>query len=248
MLATLDILEEYMYYFQFSVTPYGNDIEPNLPSKTDVILPAFKKLSEIIGTDRVIWRYDPILINAKYTIDYHMHAFSKIAKELHRHTKKVTISFIDTEYKGVKSNLSHLALHEFTCEMQIELASQLAKISYSYGLEIDTCAEKLDLQQHNISRAVCIDSKLISKLLGSPFSIEKDKNQRKECGCVSAIDIGAYNSCLNGCKYCYANYNPKTTTGNYEKHNPLSPVITGFISADDKINERIVKSYRDTRI
>jgi len=137
MLDRLSELEKYMYYFQFSVTPYGSDIESNLPSKTETILPTFKKLSGLIGSDRVVWRYDPILINEKYTIDYHVRAFRKIAEELHGYTQKVTISFIDVDYRGVKSNINKLALHDFSQEAQIELASGLAEIAHSYDLTID---------------------------------------------------------------------------------------------------------------
>ena len=248
MLEGLDVIENYMYYFQFSITPYGKDIEPNLPSKTEIILPAFKKLSNLIGSDRIVWRYDPILINEKYTMSYHIRAFDKIAGELQRYTKKVTISFVDTDYQGVKSNINELALHYFSHEAQIELASQLAEIARSHDLAIDTCAEKIDLQKYGISHARCIDDRLLSELLGESLSVDKDKNQRLECGCISSIDIGMYNTCLNGCRYCYANYSRKSVNGNYEKHNPSSPLVSGEVGEGDKINDRSVKSCRSAQL
>ncbi|MCL1786847.1 MAG: DUF1848 domain-containing protein, partial [Defluviitaleaceae bacterium] len=141
MVDRLDELRQYMYYFQFSVTPYGKDIEPNLPHKHTNVLATFKKIANTIGADRVIWRYDPILLNAKYTPDYHLHAFRKIADALHGHTHKVTISFIDTDYRGVKSNLTGLNLLDFPIQTQQKLAAGLANIAHEYGLTIDTCAE-----------------------------------------------------------------------------------------------------------
>jgi DNA repair photolyase len=248
MIDRLDELKDYKYYFQFTITPYAKDVEPNLPLKNDAIMSAFKKLSDIIGADRIIWRYDPILINERYSADYHIHAFEVIAKELYDYTRKVTISFIDENYRGVKSNLKELALLAFPSEVQIELASKLANIACNYKLKIDTCAEQIDLQQFGIEHARCIDDCLFAKLLGCHLKIDKDKTQRLECGCVTSIDIGMYNTCKNGCKYCYANYSRNTVDQNFAKHNPLSPLISGEIEKDDKINERKLTSYRDMQL
>jgi len=248
MIQRLNELRDYMYYFQFTITPYGKDVEPNLPQKNSETLTAFKSVSSIVGADRVIWRYDPVLLNAKYTIDYHIHAFRKIAEELSKHTKRVTISFIDTDYKGLKSNVSELKLIDFPVETQRELVSALAFIAHEYGLLIDTCAEKIDLHEYGVEHARCIDDRLFSKLLSSNLAVEKDKNQRLECGCISSIDIGMYNTCLNGCLYCYANYSKNAVTGNHAKHNPLSPLLFGEIEPNDKINDRAVKIYRNNQL
>jgi len=247
MLDRLGELENYMYYFQFTITPYGKDIEPNLPSKSDKILPAFKRLSSVIGADRVIWRYDPILISEKYPVDCHIRAFEKIAKELRDYTRKVTISFIDADYRCVKNKIKELGLLDFPYETQVELSSQLAEIAHSYGLVIDTCAEKMDLQKYGIEHAQCIDGKLLMKLLGYNLNVCKDKMQRLECGCVTSVDIGMYNTCRNGCYYCYANYSNNTIEGNFAKRNPLSPLISGEIDKNDKITDREIKSCRNTQ-
>ena len=247
MLARLNELKDYMYYFQFTITPYGRDVEPNIPDKNDVILPAFKRLSELIGADRVVWRYDPIMISERYPIEYHIKAFGKIATELHDYAQKVTISFIDEDYRGVKSNIKELALHSFPSKTQTELSAKLAEIAHGYGLAIDTCAEKIDLQKYGIEHARCIDDRLFSKLLCCHLNIGKDKTQRLECGCVASIDIGMYNTCRNGCRYCYANYSRNTVVGNFEKHNPLSPLISGEVGEEDRINERVAKSCKNTQ-
>jgi hypothetical protein len=248
MLDRLDELKGYMYYFQFTLTSYGKDVEPNLPNKPDVIISTFKKLSALIGADRVIWRYDPILISEKYPFEYHVKAFEKIAKELHDYTRKVTISFIDEDYRGVKVNIKEPALLDFPSAAQMELSSQLAEVARSFGLSVDTCAEKIDLRQYGIEHARCIDDRLLAKLLGCRLNIEKDKTQRLECGCVASIDIGMYNTCKTGCRYCYANYNKKAVEVNFAKHNLLSPLISGEVGDEDKINDRGVKIYRDLQM
>jgi len=207
MLGRLDRLKDYMYYFQFTITPYGKDIEPGVLKKTTAIVATFKQISEMIGADRVILRYDPILINDKYTSDYHVIVFDKILQELHNYTKKVTISFIDTSYKGVIRNTQKLRLESLTEAAEIKLAATLAKTAHKYGLQIETCAEKLDLHRYGIGRARCIDSELFSKLLGKHLIVRKDAGQRPECGCATSVDIGTYNTCSHHCLYCYANYN-----------------------------------------
>jgi hypothetical protein len=248
MLERLDELKDYMYYFQFTITPYGRDVEPNLPSRNEGILTIFKRLSDMIGADRVVWRYDPILISKRYPLEYHVRAFAKIAEELHGYTRKVTISFIDTDYRGVKSNVKELALMDFPTATQMELSSFLAEIAHSYGLAIDTCAEKIDLQQLGIEHARCIDDRLFEKLLGCHLRVDKDRTQRLECGCVASVDIGMYNTCQNGCQYCYANYNKKTVEENFAKHSPQSPLISGEVCSDDKIHVREVTSCKVSQL
>jgi hypothetical protein len=244
MLDRLGELKNYMFYFQFTVTPYGQDMEPRLPAKSG-ILAAFKRLSDVVGADRVIWRYDPILISAKYPPAYHVRAFGKIAKELRDYTKKVTISFIDADYRGVKSNIKELALLDFPPSAQTGLSAQLAGIAQSCGLAIETCADATDRQMHGIGRARCIDGRLLAKLLNRPLKVGKDKNQRPECGCAASIDIGMYNTCLNGCRYCYANYNPQAVAANFARHDPGSPLLAGAVGEGDKIGERAAGSCRD---
>ena len=232
MLGRLGELKEYAYYFQFTITPYGKDIEPNLPQKCDELIPIFKRLSGIIGADRVIWRYDPILLNSKYTIDYHIRAFEKIARELHNYTRRVTFSFIDTHYRGVKNNANALALSNISFEAKTQLAASLALIAQSYNLKIDACAEEIDLARFGIDRARCIDGGFFEQMH------KKDKNQRLQCDCSSSIDIGMYNTCPGSCRYCYANYSAGSIMGNCAKHSLLSALISGDIVGNDKISER----------
>ena len=248
MLDRLRELNEYMYYFQFTVTPYGESVEPNLPSKNDVILPSFKRLSDSIGADRVIWRYDPILLNEKYTSDYHILAFGKIAKALHGYTKKVTISFIDEGYRGVKGNSKELALQDVPPSVQTHLGAQLAEIARGYGLSMAACAEKIDLRPFGIEPARCIDDRLLGSLLGTVLHVGKDKNQRPECGCVASVDIGMYNTCLANCRYCYANYNKRAAAGNYARHDPYSALISGKPGEGDTVKAREAKPLREAQM
>lgn len=247
MLNQLNVLRDYMYYFQFTLNSYAQDVETHVPNKQKHIIPAFKKLSDMIGPDRIIWRYDPIFLNDTYTPEYHIRYFERIAKELSPYTKKCTISFIDF-YRNTSKNVSGLSLRDFPEETQKSLAKELAAIAHSYGLLIDTCAEGIELQEYDIEHARCIDDRLLSKLLDCPLDIGKDKGQRLECGCIESIDIGAYNTCRNGCKYCYANYSEKTVCSNFAKHISDSPLLFGEVGPDDKITERKVTSCKINQI
>ena len=219
-------IKDYEYYFQFTITPYGKDIEPNLPDKK-IIVETFKKLSCSIGPDKIILRYDPILINKKYHFDYHLRAFEKITNTLRDFTRAVTISFIDEKYRGVKANVKELELIGTNDDERLELCRRFAEIARGNGLIIKSCAGKPELTQFGIEPARCIDAAMFKHKNFYPLTA-KDKNQRPECGCAPSIDIGAYNTCVNGCRYCYANYIQKTAEANFLKHDPKSPLITGI--------------------
>ena len=181
MIEKLGDLQKYMYYFQFTLTGYGKDVEPNLPNKREELIPTFIRLSEKIGKERVIWRYDPILISKRYTIDYHLKAFEEIASNLADYTEKVVISFVDL-YSKTQRNTRELNIKQITNEEMIELAMEMAQIASRYNLIIETCAEQINLHEVGIQHGSCIDKKLIERLLGCKLIAEKHKNQREKCG------------------------------------------------------------------
>jgi hypothetical protein len=235
-------LKDYCYYFQFTLNPYGPDVEARLPPKTEII-ETFKRLSDMIGPQKVIWRYDPILINSKYSTAYHVDNFGKFASVLKGYTEKVTFSFIDF-YKKIAENIKLLEVAEISTEEKNDIAQNFSKIARNNNLSIDTCAEDIDLSRYGITHARCIDDRLISKIAGYDLHVEKDKNQRLECGCVKSIDIGEYNSCSNGCAYCYANYSNRIVEENCKKHIQSSPLLIGDVCPDDNVKERKVTSEK----
>lgn len=247
MFDKLTLLNDYTYYFQFTITSYDKDVEPNIPSKNNHIIPAFQKLSDLIGPERIIWRYDPILLNQKYTIDYHKEYFEKIAKRIKGFSKSCTISFIDL-YRNISRNIKRLDLIDLTTDKIFLLCKSLSEIAHSYDLKINTCAEKIDLSQFDIEHACCINRELFERLLGYKLNVGKDKNQRHECSCVESIDIGMYNTCLNGCRYCYANYNARIVKNNVNKHKLNSPLIIGELETNDNIKIKECRSNKDGQI
>ena len=247
MMSYLDKLEDYAYYFQFTVNSYGKDVELNVPNKNDTVIPAFRELSSRIGADRVIWRYDPILLTEKYTIDYHVNYFNELAKRLSGYTHKCVISFVDL-YRNTQTHLKELNLLPLGDEEMYELAERLVEIANKNSLIVESCAEKINLEQFGIQHGHCIDCVLFEKILNCKMNLSKDNNQRPECGCMESIDIGAYNTCKNGCKYCYANFSQTTVNKNTGAHNPKSPLLFGDVMPDDRISERKMVSLKDCQL
>ncbi len=241
MLDSLQLLKDYPFYFQFTLTAYGRDLEPGVPSKNDAIIPGFQELSRRIGPERVIWRYDPILLTPKYSAEYHVRYFGELAKRLSGYTSKCVISFVDL-YRHLGKQFLPLGTAEI-----YQLAGRLSDTAQKYHLTLETCAESLDLSQFGIRHSHCIDGELLERLIGAPLSLSKDKNQREACGCVASIDIGMYDSCANGCKYCYANHSATAVRKNIQAHDPSSPLLCGSIQPDDVVTERKIQSCKITQ-
>ena len=214
---------------------------PMLSYLDQIIIPTFQQLSKEIGKEKVIWRYDPIFFNEQYSIEYHCKYFEVLASKLGDYTEKCTVSFMDM-YRNTERNVKLLSIVKDTYEMQVELLQRFVEIAKEYGLYIDTCAEIGDFHNIGVEHAHCIDRERIERIGGFKLNVDKDTNQRAECGCVASIDIGAYNTCKNGCLYCYANYSSNTVEKNFGMHNPKSPLLFGEIDSTDVIKERKVKS------
>ena len=235
----------YKYYFQYTITPYKKDMEENLLDKK-IIINSFQELSTLIGKEKVILRYDPIILTNNYTIDYHIKAFEKLCNHLKDYTNKIIISFLDYYNNTSKNMVSHNVFNITTDDMH-KLAENFSSIAKSHNITLESCAEKIDLEKYNINHGKCIDNELIEKITGYKLKAPKD-SQREHCNCIKCIDIGEYNSCIHNCLYCYANINKESAYKNYKLHNPNSPLLIGDINHEkDKIvnrNKNDIKSYK----
>jgi DNA repair photolyase len=206
------------YYFQFTLNNYDDElIEPNVPSIKERI-DTFKMLSTQIGADKVIWRFDPLLIiKDKINIDTLLRKINFVGDEIHEYTKKLVFSFADIEnYRNVKANMIKLKIDyiDFDENLMTEIAYRISKLNEKWHLDLATCGEKVDLSPYNISHNKCIDDGLIRKIFSNDkelmkfletYNPLKDKGQRSSCGCILSKDIGKYNTCKHSCIYCYAN-------------------------------------------
>lgn len=247
MLPRLHELRDYMYYFQFTLTPYGKDIEPNLPVKLK-LLSTFRSLSDQIGPERVIWRYDPIVISQTWTPEAHLRVFETMAKMLCGATRKVVISFVDMDYRNARRNAESIAAEALTARERLSLAAMLRQIAFRYGMEMNACAEDIDFSVCGIAPAHCVDAGLFERQYGCRLSVPKDRNQRIACGCAQSVDIGMYNTCAHGCRYCYANYSAREIIANRIKHDPASPLLAGEIEPGDIVRDREMHSCREDQM
>lgn len=229
----------YGYYIQFTLTGYPKTIEPSLPELNEVIS-TFKELSDTIGRNKVIWRYDPVILSDITDMAFVVDNFEALAKTLSGFTGRVVISFADF-YKKVTRNLerarkdSDIAFYDIHLRRDeiYNIASRISTIAHNYSLAIQSCAEKIDLSRCGINPGKCIDDGLLNALFGLSLHIAKDKYQRKECGCVESKDIGHYNSCTHDCIYCYANNDRKLARKNKARHDPSSPTLIGNALASE---------------
>jgi hypothetical protein len=214
------------WYIQFTVNDYKKEgFEPNVPG-LDQRLETFATLSEKWGKERIIWRFDPLILTDELGPEQLLERIAYIGERIHRYTEKLVISFADiSNYAKVKRNLKKFNVNwrEFKQRHIEQIARGVDDLCQSWNLEGATCGEVVDLSQYGISHNRCIDDELIMKISGSDRDMAaflsheqgtlfpqkkhslKDKGQRKECGCIVSKDIGQYNTCEHLCAYCYAN-------------------------------------------
>lgn len=246
MLPFLDKLKPYGQYWFVTITPYGRDIEPNVPDK-ETVMEGFKELSDVVGADSMGWRYDPIFIDKKHSVEWHISEFEKMAAILAGYTKTCVISFIDI-YKKVERNFPEAK--SVRAEDMAMLVKAFVKIASKYGMVLKPCAEREDLAKYGADCSGCMTVHTFETALHSRLEVPKrKKNQRNgECACLLGTDIGAYDTCGHLCKYCYANVNSALVKENMRKHNPASPFLIGGYMPGDIVREAIQKSWIDRQI
>ncbi|MDR2292827.1 MAG: DUF1848 domain-containing protein [Prevotellaceae bacterium] len=259
LLKHLDFLDEkgYNYYFQFTLNDYDAEkLEPEVPNVQSRI-ETFIKLSEKIGKEKVIWRFDPLVLTDKVGVQELLKKTESIGNQLKNHTKKLVFSFADINiYRKVQNNLrsSSIPYQEFNEQTMNEYATGLQQLNENWNFELATCAEKIPLEKYGIVHNKCVDDDLMIKLFpndkilmdflgvkitlpdrfNSKGNIEKKRNnkdsgQRQFCNCIISKDIGEYNTCPHSCEYCYANISKEIALKNWQLHkqNPNSEIIKG---------------------
>lgn len=223
------------YYFQFTLNPYDRRFEPLLASR-DERLATFRQLAARIGSNRVIWRYDPVILSSATPVAWHLAQAEQLARQLHRSTSRLMFSFCDF-YGNGRGRLyrtlaaAGISLTDITAP---EHAAELAALTHGfkaiadrYALQIVTCSEAINLSAAGIEPGACIDARLINALFGRTITTGRDRHQRPACGCAASVDMGSYNCCPSRCIYCYANPQPAMIDSSCRHHAPDSPALLG---------------------
>lgn len=221
--------------FQVTLTPYRNDIEPNVIDKNKII-DAIKEISKIVGIDNLTVRYDPIFLSDKYNLEYHIKAFKKLCDRLDGYVNRILISFMD-EYKNVKNNRNVLRYRPFNNDDYRIIGREFSLAAKSHNINVFTCSEKEDLVKFGFSKDECLSHSLAFKLTGKKYKGWKARGNIN-CKCVEMVDVGVYNSCSHFCKYCYANFDEASVRKNYKLHDKTASLLIGKLEKDDVIKIR----------
>lgn len=249
MLDKLDFFDDrgLNYYFQFTLNDYDAErLEPGVPPAESRI-ETFISLSRRLGKERVVWRFDPLLLTETISVGDLLRKVEKIGNALASYTSRLVFSFADiSAYAKVSKNLASAGIkaREFSGEEMHEFAKGLSEFNRHWELKLGTCAEKVDLASYGVEHNRCVDDRLIASLFkqdkclmeflgvgAEPTQADffgaqpvkkrkslKDTGQRETCGCIVSKDIGEYNTCPHLCHYCYANTSNARVTANWKQH------------------------------
>ena len=168
MLAHLDALDAICpnYYFQFTLNDYDAErIEPRVPP-LDERVETFKRLSERVGKDRVVWRFDPLILTDKLSVSDILAKVERLGDQVAQYTSRLVFSFIDINaYKKVSGNLKKGGVNarEFTPDEMCAVAQRIGELAKGWGITAATCGEIKDLDQYGVEHNRCIDDRLIAK-------------------------------------------------------------------------------------
>lgn len=215
-------------YFHFTITGYPRWLEPHTPP-LESALRAFHELSDTLGPSRVIWRYDPIIVSDRTPADYHRRRFAELVAELEGFTDSCYFSFA-TFYGKTQRNLTKAAREEgamvarLAPEEELILARDLAEIANERGMRLKVCSCDA-LVGDGVERGSCIDKEILQALRPDLDLEMKAAPTRDDCGCCEATDIGAFDTCIFGCAYCYANASHRAAVERHHRHDPEDSLL-----------------------
>ena len=229
----------YKQMWGMTINHYDYDTEKNTLTVENAIS-AFRELSDKVGKQAVYWRYDPIIyFGNTNNRSNHISTFAYIAQSLNGYTDKVVISFLD-QYDKVCKNMpdgTPPSIYE-----QPVLVKALVQVANDCGMRLYTCHEnKADFAECGAIMNRCQTIEEINKATGLNLHRPDQANARQGCSCVLNADIGAYNTCVHGCKYCYATKSHEKAYMNHANHDPNSSCIIGHVKDTDEV--RTVKQF-----
>ena len=237
-----EITDKYRTYFYYTITAYGKDIEPGVPS-VDESMDTLEELEKIVGKRKLAWRYDPVLLTGRYTTERHLDTFAYMAERLAPHIDRCIFSFVEM-YRKLEVNMPELI--PLTEGDKDRLARGMGEIAAKCGIRLQTCGTNGDWSRYGIHPSGCATLEIIGRANGCAFRNIKHRGMREGCHCIESRDIGAYDTCLNGCKYCYANKSPQKAKDNYKLHDPDSPLLLGHLREGDILTDGSGKSFLRT--
>ena len=244
MLKYLEELKRFNQYWFVTITPYGKDIEPNVPPKEQV-MQDFITLSKAVGVNCIGWRYDPIFVDSTYSVKRHISDFEEMCRVLSGYTTVCVISFIDL-YDKVVRNFPQV--RTVSPQERIAIGKAFADIGRHYGITIKACAEGNDLAPYGVDCNGCMTQETFEAAIGCSLDVPKKKSLRSECSCILGTDIGVYDTCAHLCRYCYANSNSDNVRRNMSLHESTSPFLVGNLHEGEVIHQAEQVSWIDNQL
>lgn len=227
-----DVATRYRIICYYTISAYGRDIEPGIPD-VDECAETLIELSSKIGKEKVIWRYDPVFLTEKYTMERHIDTFDRLSSKLSGHFSLCIFSFIEM-YRHLDRTLPELLA--MTDDERDSLLRAFGEIARNRGFRIQTCGTDADFTHFGIEHSGCVTTSILGEAFKCKFKNVSHTGQRKGCHCLPSRDLGAYNTCPNGCRYCYANKKPELIRANCAAHDVHSPLLVGNIRSTDIIH------------
>lgn len=232
-------INDYRQYWHMTITPYGADIETNVP-QVDLVIDGFKHISTKRNPQSMVWRYDPIILTHNYTVDFHFESFYKMAKSLEGYTDTVVVSFLDI-FEKVAQNFPEG--YRPSLDIQTKIIKELVSIAHSYHMILKTCGEGDVFKELGVNTEGCLTLDCYERAWNVKLKAPKRTPARPECNCYLHGDIGAYDTCSHFCRYCYANTNQAAVRQNCSLHDPNSSLLIGKLSKAAIIKESAEKSW-----
>ncbi len=201
----------FKFYVQITTIGYPKFIDPASPEPANAAESA-RRIAQKFGPRSVVWRYDPIILTSATDANWHLQNFAHNMNLMKGVTDTCVISFIDM-YKKLDRNFFPLLekngvtfLNPAKADL-LKLTHKMAELAKEAGISLQTCCEP-DFVKEGLHPTSCIDPHRLEDVTGKPFDAIKRVPTRKGCGCIHAKDIGAYDTCVFACAYCYANHSP----------------------------------------
>lgn len=232
---------DYKCVFFVTITGSPRWLEQKRPP-VEKAVEGVRRLARLLGPGRVVWRYDPVVLSEATPPVWHLQNFARLAWQLEGHTHQVKLSLFEG-YRKNRPRLSGLlqpgkallAPHEDDVR---QLFAGLAAIARARGMQASACAQGGALTDCGVPAGACIDAAWLHQELGLVLPGGKDPSQRKDCTCIPSRDIGMYDSCLFGCRYCYATSSWRKGRGAYVRHDPLGPSLLPVPGLQEKSGNR----------
>jgi hypothetical protein len=191
------------FILQYTIIGYPPALDANVIDPSLAIANA-REIARRYGRRIVVWRYDPILLTPATEIAWHRSNFRRLAEALGGTTDEVVVSFAQLYAKSAR-NLAKAGVSWRLPDLaeQAALVAELSAVAAGHGITLTLCTQPDLSTETGMPGARCIDAARLSDVAGRPIETAV-KGNRPGCLCAQSRDIGAYNSCVHGCNYCYA--------------------------------------------